>query len=346
MEQDVVLCSEKNGVGTIELNRPKAINSISQRMIELIHQQLIDWKNDSNIKFIILSGNGPKGFCAGGDIKTLYQAKESESKYQQAIRFFQLEYKTDALIYHYPKPIIAILDGVTMGGGVGLTYGASHRIVTERTKWAMPEMNIGFFPDVGASYFFNQAPGKVGYYLALSASVISGSDAIYANAADHYITTDNLDTFIHELTKKDWIIETDIDHAIDNIVQKFTSASDQSRLENHRSEIDEYFSYSTLEQVITALESAESDFANKTKQLLLTKSPISLKVTLEQLRRGKEKSLEACFDMDLILVKNFLKSNDFYEGVRSIVIDKDQKPNYQYKKLDDVEKDLVESYFN
>ncbi|OEH53310.1 3-hydroxyisobutyryl-CoA hydrolase [Oceanobacillus sp. E9] len=346
MEQDVVLFSEKNGVGTIELNRPKAINSISQRMIELIYQQLKSWKNDSSIKFIIFSGNGPKGFCAGGDIKTLYQAKESESKYQQAIRFFQLEYKTDALIYHYPKPIIAILDGVTMGGGVGLTYGASHRIVTERTKWAMPEMNIGFFPDVGASYFFNQAPGKIGYYLALSASVISGTDAIYANAADHYITTDNLDTFIQEIMEKDWTTEKDINHSIDNIVQKFTSSLGQSNLENHRSAIDKYFSHSTLEQIFASLESADSDFSNKTKQLLLTKSPISLKVTLEQLRRGKEKSLEDCFNMDLILAKNFLKSNDFYEGVRSIVIDKDKKPNYQYKKLDDVKSDLVDSYFN
>ncbi|BAC12773.1 enoyl-CoA hydratase (3-hydroxybutyryl-CoA dehydratase) [Oceanobacillus iheyensis HTE831] len=346
MEQDVVLFSEKNGIGTIELNRPKAINSLSQRMIELIHQQLTAWKNDSNIKFILFSGNGPKGFCAGGDIKTLYQAKENESKYQQAIQFFQLEYETDALIYHYPKPILAILDGVTMGGGVGLTYGASHRIVTERTKWAMPEMNIGFFPDVGASYFFNQAPGKIGYYLALSASVISGSDAIYANAADHYIKTDTLDTFIHEITEKDWTSETNINQTIDSIVQKFTASPGQSSLENHHSEIDEYFSHSTLEEIITSLESTDSDFANKTKQLLLSKSPISLKVTLEQLRRGKDKSLEACFDMDLILAKNFLKSTDFYEGVRSIVIDKDKKPNYQYKKLDDVKADLVESYFN
>jgi len=346
MSEDVVLFETNvNGVATITLNRPKAINSISQKMIEVLHQQLQDWVDDTNVKIIILKGNGPKGFCAGGDIKTLYTAKNNKERFNQAMDFFELEYKTDYLIHQYPKPIVAILDGIVMGGGVGLSYGASHRIVTERTKWAMPEMNIGFFPDVGAAYFLNQAPGKTGYYLALTASTISGTDAIYIKAADYYMESKNIEAFINYVKQSNWHQIENVKHALQLSIQEYKKPISKNKLQNQQEQIDRHFSLSTMEEIIQSLESDTSDFASQTMKTILAKSPISLKVTLEQLKRGKGKSIQDCLDTDRKIAKNFMTSNDFYEGVRSVVIDKDHQPHYVYKNLSDVNDRLVESYF-
>lgn len=175
---DVLFSTSDNGVATITLNRPKAINSLTYDMLLPIRQKLHEWDRNKDIHLVILKGAGSKGFCAGGDIKTLYQAKESPEALKAAESFFEEEYKTDHSVYQFSKPIVACLDGIVMGGGVGLTYGASLRIVTERTKWAMLEMNIGFFPDVGAAYFLNKAPGYVGRYVALTTKVLTATDVM------------------------------------------------------------------------------------------------------------------------------------------------------------------------
>ncbi|MFJ7979957.1 enoyl-CoA hydratase/isomerase family protein [Lysinibacillus xylanilyticus] len=345
METEVIFSVSDRGVATITLNRPKALHSLSTEMLKPIGEKLKEWQANDQIQLIILRGAGEKGFCAGGDIKTLYQARSSQEAFKNAEIFFEEEYQVDMAIYHYPKPIIACLDGIVMGGGVGLTYGASHRIVTERTKWAMPEMNIGFFPDVGAAYFLNKAPGYIGYYLALTASVIQAADVLFANGADSYMTSDNLHKFLTHIEQTDWhILETST--TLNQLIEEYSSKPlTNGELAGLQNEINQHFSKYTVEEIVKSLENDPSKFAQVTKQLLLSISPSSLKITLKQLSDARNKTLEECFATDLILAKNFLKHEDFYEGVRSVVIDKDRNPQYTYKSLVEFTDENLEKFF-
>ncbi|MFT9816611.1 enoyl-CoA hydratase/isomerase family protein [Lysinibacillus sp. NPDC056185] len=345
MENEVIFSVSDGGAAIITLNRPKALNSLSTQMLKPIGEKLKEWQANDQIHLIILRGAGEKGFCAGGDIKTLYEARSSQVASKNAEVFFEEEYQVDMDIYHYPKPIIACLDGIVMGGGVGLTYGASHRIVTERTKWAMPEMNIGFFPDVGAAYFLNKTPGYVGYYLALTASVIQAADVLFANGADSYMTSDNLQKFLGRVEQTDWHAQ-ETNTALKQLIETYSSKSlGNSKLASIQNEIDQHFSKFTVEEIVESLDNDPSKFSHETKQLLLSKSPSSLKITLKQLIDARYKTLEECFATDLILAKNFLKHNDFFEGVRSVVIDKDRNPQYIYKSLAEFTDDEMKKFF-
>lgn len=333
------------GVGIITLNRPEAINSLHKEMLIKINDKLVNWENDPRIKLVIFKGAGEKGFCAGGDVKALHKARNNDTKMKEAEHFFEVEYETDQLIYQFPKPIIANLDGVVMGGGIGITYGASHRIITENTKWAMPEMNIGLFPDVGASYFLNKAPGEIGKYLGLTASVIKAPDICYINAADKYIKHKDLPSLLTEITETDWHVKG-VDE-LDQLIRKYqASPEDSSYLQSVQAIIDQHFSYHSVEEILQSLESDFHSFAQETMKTMQSKSPVSLKVTLAHLLTSKNKSLASCFATDLTLAKNFLRHNDFYEGVRAVLIDKDKRPNYQYKTLADVSDAFVQSFFH
>lgn len=342
---DVLFSIRDNGVATITLNRPKAINSLTYDMLLPIRQKLHEWDRNEDICLVLLKSAGSKGFCAGGDIKTLYQAKESPEALKAAESFFEEEYKTDHSVYQFSKPIVACLDGIVMGGGVGLTYGASHRIVTESTKWAMPEMNIGFFPDVGAAYFLNKAPGYVGRYVALTAKVLTATDVMYINGADAFLQSDKLSALLAQIDRVDWHKEN-TESTLNQLIGTFSSRPTlEGKIAPFQSTIDQHFSYSTIDEIMESLSTDTSEFANRVKKELLLKSPISLKVTLKQLIDGEEKTLESCFQTDLILAKNFMKHDDFYEGVRSVLIDKDQNPSYQYSKTTDVSSSIVDSFF-
>lgn len=346
MTDQVLFSVNKNGVATITLNRPKALNSISYEMIGPMTQKLKEWEIDDHIHLVIIKGAGTKGLCAGGDIKTLYEASLNESALQKAEQFFEDEFQLDLLVYKFSKPILACLDGIVMGGGVGLTNGASHRIVTERTKWAMPEMNIGFFPDVGSAYFLNKAPGYTGRYLALTASVIKAPDVLYINAADFYLTSENLNTFLDNIEQIDWHTK-DIHRALTELINDYSELPvNESELSSFQTEINKHFSFQTVEEIIHSLETDASPFATQTKETMLSKSPFSLKITLKQLIDGKEKTVEECLATDLVLAKNFLKHKDFFEGIRSVVIDKDQNPQYEYKLLEEVSDEVVNNFFH
>lgn len=343
---EILFSTNDNGVATITLDRPKALNSLTTNMVTQMKEKLVEWKEDDAVQVVLMKSSSERAFCAGGDIITLHAAKESDEAMQAAEEFFEKEYETDQLIYEFPKPIVAVLDGVVMGGGVGISYGASHRIVTEKTKWAMPEMNIGFFPDVGAAYFLNKAPGQVGKYLALTAKTVKAADAIYANAADLYCPTEKLPQLVEAIEKENWL-----DGAVED---KLTSLLDEhcedvpadGVLEGLQEQIDQHFAgHDTVEAIIESLESDDSDFAKETKETILSKSPVSTKVTLKQIIDGEGKSLEACLATDLILAKNFIRNEDFFEGVRSVLIDRDQNPQYKYTKLEEVSQSLVDSYF-
>lgn len=345
MTDDVLFSANQNGLATITLNRPKAINALSFDMLLAIKQKLVAWEQNDDIRVVVMKGAGTKFFCAGGDIKALYEARASDSELQQAFQFFEEEYETDRLVYHFSKPIIACLDGIVMGGGVGLTYGAEYRIVTERTKWAMPEMNIGFFPDVGAAYFFNEAPGYVGRYLALTASVIGAADALYIKAADAYLPSSRLNDFLTVVEKTDWHRET-VPSALERLIDEHAELpSAIGQLSFLKEKIDRHFSHSTVEDILASLGTDSSDFAGKTREILLSKSPVSLKVALKQILIGKHKSFAECLDTDLTLAKNFLQHKDFFEGIRSVLIDKDKNPHYQYQNLSDVSEERVDHFF-
>ncbi|MFA1737874.1 enoyl-CoA hydratase/isomerase family protein [Lysinibacillus fusiformis] len=345
MANEVLFSVEDGGAATITLNRPKALNSLSTDMLNPIREKLKEWEANDQIRLIVLQGAGEKGFCAGGDIKTLYQAQTSQDALLGAENFFEVEYEVDLAIYHYPKPIIACLDGIVMGGGVGLTFGASHRIVTECTKWAMPEMNIGFFPDVGAGYFLNKAPGFIGYYLALTASTIKAADVLFANGADYYMTSDKLFDFLQSVKQTDWH-SNNINSILNQLIKKYSSKSSaNSELKNLQTAINHHFSRNTVEEIIQSLDSDPSEFARVTKHLLLSKSPSSLKITLQQLIDAREKTVEECFKTDFILARNFLRHRDFYEGVRSVVIDKDRNPHYTYQSLEEFTEEDKKRFF-
>ncbi|WP_110926731.1 enoyl-CoA hydratase/isomerase family protein [Bacillus massiliglaciei] len=346
MSDEVLFSVHPNGIASITLNRPKALNSLSDTMIRLIGEKLREWETDEAVAVVIMKGAGPKGFCAGGDIKALYKARSSEADLQAAGRFFEEEYEVDMAVYSFPKPIIACLDGIVMGGGAGLTYGASHRIVTERTKWSMPELDIGFFPDVGAAYFLNQAPGYLGRYLALTASVIPAADVLYMNGADLYMESGALERFIEKAEQTEWDPAKAAEQ-LDRLADLFRSEPpEKSRLAPYQSEIDRHFRFDTAEDIIRSLDSGGSEFSRKTKEQLLSKSPFSLKVTLKQLADGKHKTMQECFAVDLLLARNFLRHPDFYEGVRSVLIDRDQSPNYMYQNLSDVTDEAVHQFFD
>ena len=341
MTEEVLFSISDNGLATILLNRPKALNSLSFMMVQAIGKKLTDWKTNEHVKAVIIKGAGTKGLCAGGDIKTLYEAKNSENDLQKANDFFTEEYQTDLSIAQFPKPIIACLDGIVMGGGVGLTYGASIKIVTERTIWAMPEMTIGFFPDVGAAYFLNKAPGFIGRYLALTATQLKATDVLYINGADHFMPHEKLLLFIDELEGTQWEQTT-----IDTLLAKYTStAPDEGKLVSLQKDIDDHFSQTTIESLFDALGENDTSFAKETIETMRTKSPVSLKVTLKQLIEGEQKTLEECLATDLILAKNFMKHEDFFEGVRSVLIDKDLTPHYKYPYISSVSTEMVNGFF-
>ncbi|WYQ44117.1 enoyl-CoA hydratase/isomerase family protein [Bacillus sp. FSL W7-1321] len=335
------------GVGVITLAREKALNSLSYDMVSGMLAQLQQWKQDDEIALVLLEGAGSKAFCAGGDIKALYSARDSKNGLEEAKHFFAHEYELDLLVATYPKPIVALLDGIVMGGGVGLSYGASHRIVTDTTKWSMPEMNISFFPDVGACYFLSLAPGYTGRYAALTAAMLTGEDAIFLGCADYYTKKETMEPLRSQLLNTDWTnSEQDLNQALHLFLQSFIAEPPKSELAMLQPKIDQHFSHKTVEAIIASLEEAKGDpFAQDCATILRSKSPLSLKVTLAHLKQSKTSTLEETYETDKRLALRFLRSDDFYEGVRSVLIDKTRMPNYQYKTIEEVPDELALSFF-
>ncbi|WP_158232482.1 enoyl-CoA hydratase/isomerase family protein [Sporosarcina sp. P13] len=344
----VVITEVDNGIGWIKINRPQVLNSINLEVVEQLTLALERWKNDDAVLFICLSGAGEKGFCAGGDMRKFYDMKDDDVV-SYAEEFFSTEYRLDAMIHQYTKPIVAYMNGIVMGGGVGLSIGATHRIVTEKTKWAMPEMNIGFFPDVGASYFLNKMPGYVGRYLALTSKVIQASDTIYLGAADYYMESSDWETIENEMRQKQWIadsISSDLDDFVQSHCYKTLSVS-PVLLEQEK--IDRHFQYETVEEIVGSLQSeviSGNTWAEQTVNIILSKPPTSLKVALQQLLNGEKQSLNECLEMEKNMALHFMESADFYEGIRAVLVDKDHSPKWNPPSLQQVTTEDVEKYFS
>ncbi|KAM7363564.1 3-hydroxyisobutyryl-CoA hydrolase isoform 1-T1 [Cochliomyia hominivorax] len=329
-----VLATESSDKGMIILNRPKALNAINLDMVRKIYKHLK--KCESTKSLVIIKGTGDKAFCAGGDVRAVVEGGASE----ESKSFFREEYTTNALIGNYTIPYIALIDGITMGGGVGLSVHGKYRVATERTLFAMPETAIGLFPDVGGSYFLPRLQGKLGLYLGLTGVRLKGEDVLKAGIATHYCDSSKiaeLETALLNCPDADEVPE---------ILNKFNNPSTKPfALEAHLDQINKCFAAESVEEIIENLKIDGSEWATKTKEVLLKMSPTSLKVTFRQLELGSKLSLPQCLNMEYRIVVRHLENSDFKEGVRALLIDKDQKPQWNPKTLEAVTEERVQSFF-
>jgi len=325
-----VLFERRGALGHIVLNRPRAINALTHGMVLAIAAKLEEWAVDDAVLAVLLTGAGERGLCAGGDIVAMYKdATAGDGSAAEA--FWRDEYAMDARIGSYPKPFVAIMDGVTLGGGVGISAHASHRVVTERSKVGMPETTIGYIPDVGGTWLLSHAPGELGTYLALSATSVGPGDAIALGLADVYAPSDRLPALIESLSR----IEP-----VDITLSAYAAQPPPAELLPEREWIDAAFAGDDLAGILTRLEGREI------LGTIAAKSPTALAVTLAALRRARDlPDLESALAQDLRVSMRSLRSHDFGEGIRAQVIDKDRNPRWEPARVADVTPELVASFF-
>ncbi|TSB47301.1 enoyl-CoA hydratase/isomerase family protein [Alkalicoccobacillus porphyridii] len=333
------------GVGIITLTREKALNSLSSEMIQGIDDTLRRWETDQAVRIILVEGSGAKAFCAGGDIKELYQNGSSLEGRKKSTAFLNREYDMDSYLSTYPKPIVALMDGIVMGGGVGLSYGANYRIVTENTKWAMPETAISFFPDIGAGYFLNQAPDNTGLYLGLTGKVIRAEDVLYINAADYYMTSDSLSKLRDALLRANWLMESNVDRLLKKHIQDASETPIKSELESLAPEIKKHFLHQSFPEIVESLQSNSTEWAKGLINLFSERSPVSLLVTFAHLKQSKKlSSFSEALERDKQVAAKFMECEDFYEGVRCLLVDRGSKPAFIFQSLNEVPAEYVSSF--
>jgi enoyl-CoA hydratase len=338
---DEVIIGRQGSAGLIRLNRPQALNSLTLPMIRAIASALGDFAADPSIVSIIVRGEGERAFCAGGDIRLLHESGKRGSA--EAETFWREEFRLNHAIAHYSKPYVALMDGITMGGGVGLSSHGSHRVVTERTRLAMPETGIGYFPDVGTTWLLPRAPGEAGTWMGLTGLAINAADAIHARLADHCVASSNLPALIEAIGALPVTASAEDVH---RVISDMASDAGESRLAANREMIDRALAYDTVEDIQEALAREAGDFAAETSQIIATRSPTSLKLTLRLLRAGrKSASLAECLNRELGACMGILYNPDFYEGVRAAVIDKDRNPRWSPASLAEVEDAAIDRFF-
>ncbi len=336
-ESEVLSCIQGKA-GLITLNRPKALNSLNLEMIREIMRVLKSWETDPNVAFVVIEGAGEKAFCAGGDIRSVYEARlEGKRDYKDAL--FREEYQLNYYISQYSKPYISLINGICMGGGLGISIHGSHRIVTEKAVMAMPETGIGFFPDVGGSYFLNRCPGQIGMFMAITGEKISGSDAIYAKLGTHFVSTDTFDAFREKL-----LSATSADQA-QHIIDSSSMTPLPSELSTLKSLIDEIFDGTTLTEILDKLYAAKHPKAYDWVRNLAKKSPLSMAVAFTLLKKTKGMSLKKCLPIEFRLSQKFVEHYDFFEGIRALLVDKDNSPKWQPNHISKVKTAEVRDYF-
>ena len=325
---------ERHGpIGLITMNRPKALNALTHEMSLALDTILHDWAKDKAVEAVVITGAGDRAFCAGGDIRALYQAGPHGSLTQE---FYWNEYRMNRRIFRFAKPYIALMDGITMGGGVGVSVPGRYRVATEKTLLAMPETGIGLFPDVGATYYLSHLPGQIGIYLGLTGARVKAADLLHIGLATHYVPSARLP----ELTKA---LEIRPPEAV--LADFAETLTEPAPLTAIRDAIDRCFAGDEVEAILGALEREGSEWAQEMRTTILQKSPTSLKVTLRALRKAAALDFEACMRMEYRLVRHFMGGFDFFEGVRAVIIDKDNKPRWKPANVADVTPAMVDPYF-
>ena len=309
--------------GRITLDRPKALNALTLDMVRAIWEALLAWRDDPAVELIILDGAGERGLCAGGDVRSLYDAHTEGSGFARTV--WREEYRLNALIHRYPKPFIALMDGIVMGGGIGLSAHAQGgtRIVTERSRIAFPETTIGLIPDVGGTWLLSRAPGQTGLYLALMGTQMGAADAIYAGFADHCVASASLPALIDRLGASSDTPAT--------IVSSHATDPGPSPLAGSlAANLAKFFAFDHLEAISAALDlDGTSEFAARTREALIARSPLALKATLEAIRRARAyMSLEQALTVEFRLCTHLYEAGEFIEGVRALIVDKDRAPKW------------------
>ncbi len=336
-----VLAGRQGSLGLILLNRPRVLNSLSLDMVKAIEEALDRFEKDPAIAAVLMTGEGERGLCAGGDIRTFYESGKAGDG--RAADFLRAEYRMNARIAAYPKPYVVFMEGITMGGGVGVSSHGSHRVVTDTTKLAMPETGIGFFPDIGATWLLAKAPGELGTLMGLTGEAVGAADAIEAGLADWFVPADALADLAEKLT----ILLPGTTHKdVSLLVDAAATTLPGGDFADNRALIDHCFGFDAVEEIEAALAVEANPFAEKIRSAMMAKSPTSLKVTLALLRAArKSPDLRTCLEREFAATAQILHTPDFYEGIRAAIIDKDRNPKWSPASLDAIGAEIVEPFF-
>ena len=338
MGESEILFERRGAAGLITLNRPQALNAVNHAMVTALAARLADWASDPAVTRVIIRAAGERAFSAGGDIRALYELGRA-GRQSEMLPFWRDEYRLNHFIKHYPKPYVALIDGIVMGGGVGISVHGSHRVAGEKFQFAMPEVGIGFFPDVGATWFLPRAPGQIGAYCALTGERLRVADGLAAGIATHHVAGARFSDLIDALAGP---------VPVDAVLAAFADKPEPGALAPLRPAIDRLFAADRVEDILAALDGDDGQdaaWANKNAAVIRTKSPISLKVALAQVRHGADWSFSECMRAEFRIVSRIVYGHDFYEGVRATIIDKDNAPRWQPGDLAGVTEQAVASHF-
>ena len=336
-----ILFERRGAAGLVTLNRPKALNAVTLSMVRAFTRQLVEWGSDPSITRVVVTAAGGRAFSAGGDIRALYDLGRA-GRHAEMLPFWREEYLLNILIKRYPKPYVSLIDGIVMGGGVGISVHGSRRVAGDRFVFAMPEVGIGFFPDVGATFFMPRLPGEIGTYCALTGERLNAADAHATSIVTHCVPSSRFADLAEALCK---------DAAVDDTLAAFAVEPSSGALLARRPAIDRLFRADRVEDILAALDesasarSAVSPFATAAAATIRTKSPTSLKLALAQLRAGRTLPFDACMQTEFRIVSRIIHDHDFYEGVRAVLVDKDNAPRWQPAALDAVTQDDIERHF-
>ncbi|QDE31789.1 enoyl-CoA hydratase/isomerase family protein [Shewanella polaris] len=353
MTQDVIFQTlgtlSGQSIGVVTLNIEKALNALTLDMVDAMQVQLTRWKSDDSIACVVLNGAGEKAFCAGGDVRAIYHASIANPNNitEEACEFFTKEYQLDYLLHQFGKPVMVWGDGIVMGGGLGLMAGGSHRIVTDRSRIAMPEVTIGLYPDVGGSYFLNRMPGKTGLFLGLTAYNMNAADALYVELGNYYLNSDEKEPLFDAMAEVMWSQDNAENHQrlsdlLTDLSKQHIATLPTSHLQQFQQQIDLLMAGDILDvhyQLSTL--NTELDWLKRAQKTALAGSPISWHLIFEQAALGTELSLADCFKWELGVSVNCCSMGDFCEGVRALLIDKDRQPKWLFADVDAVDANKV-----
>ena len=333
-----IMFERRGAAGIVTLNRPKALNAVTHEMVQALVRQLTAWANDSAVTRVVITAAGERAFSAGGDIRALYELGRA-GRQDEMLTFWRDEYPLNAAIKRYPKPYVALIDGIVMGGGVGVSVHGSHRVAGDRFAFAMPEVGIGFFPDVGATWFLPRMPGELGTWCALTGDRLKTADAVAAGIATHHVRSERFADLADALCG---------DVPVDAVLGAFSEPVGAGPVTARRSAIDRLFAGERVEDILGRLDSengSDAEWAAQMAAKIRTKSPTSLKLALAQVRRGAHWSFEECMVHEFRIVSRIVYGYDFYEGVRAVIVYKDNAPRWRPAMLDAVSEADVERHF-
>lgn len=346
MSDDEILFEVTGGLGRIMLNRPKAFNALTLDQIRAMEPALAAWAKDDSVQLVVIEGAGEKAFCAGGDIRDLYDAGKAGNR--EVVRsFFTEEYHLNRQIKTFPKPYIALIDGFTMGGGVGISIHGSHRITTERTVFSMPETGIGMFPDVGGTWFLSRLPGRIGVYLGLTGARLKAADCYYTGLSTHHIPSERHDDLFQALTSGKGSLGSsdEAQAAVTIILDMFHEDPGVAPLQSQRELIDHCFAGTSVEDILRRLDAEGSEWSQKTAESIRSKSPLAQKIAFRQMQVGPSLDFDRCMQTEYRLAMRVAGTGDFLEGVRAAIIEKDNAPKWNPASLDAIPQSDVDALF-